>query len=132
MVPSKQLFTIRIGLVAGVAIFAGFTAYQRAQGMLPSVSGDSMLEMMRYVLWGLSLAAVFAAIFLKARIEGATAPGAHVKLTLIGWAFGEGVALFGTAQHFAGGPIAPMALGLLTFIVVLILLPVPQTPQKLD
>lgn len=126
MVPSKQLFTIRIALVAGVAAFAGLTAYQRARGMIPSVSGDSTLEMMRYVLWGLSLAAVFAAIFLKARIEGARAPGSQSTLVIIGWAFGEGVALFGTVQHFLGGPVATMALGLLTFVVVLILLPVPR------
>jgi len=130
-VPSKQLFVMRIALVSGVAMFAALATYQRTQGMRPDLSGSAMLDTMRYVLWGLALAAVFAAIFLKGRIEGAAAPGAHRTMTFIGWSFGEGVALFGTVQYFIGAPIATMALGLLTFAVVLILLPVPRDPQQL-
>jgi hypothetical protein len=46
-------------------------------------------------------------------------------MLVVGWALGEGVALFGTVQHFIGAPLVTMAVGLLTFVVVLLLLPIP-------
>jgi hypothetical protein len=47
-------------------------------------------------------------------------------LTLIGWSFGEGVALFGIILHFLGGPVASLAIGVVGFIFSLLLLPVPR------
>lgn len=125
--PIKQLFMIRIALVVGVAAFAALTAYQRARnpGAAEAMGSALPLDGMRYALWGLAGAAVAAALFLRGRIEAAD-PARRGAFLVIGWAFGEGVALFGTVQHFSGAPVATMAIGLLTFVVVLLLLPIPR------
>ena len=67
----------------------------------------------------------FAALFLRTRVEIAP-PARRGPVLVIGWALGEGVALFGIVQHFIGGPLSTMAIGLLTFVVVLLLLPIPR------
>ena len=126
---AKQLFIIRIALVAGVGAFAALAAFQRAR--MGHISFDLIaserpvpLDVLRYVLWGLAGMALAAAMFLRSRIEVAP-PAQRGAMLVVGWALGEGVALFGTVQHFIGAPLVTMAIGLLTFVVVLILLPVP-------
>lgn len=124
--PLKQLFLIRIALVTGVALFAALAAYQRSQGTLVAEALTSgPLANLRYVLWALAAGAVAAALFIKPKLEAAR-PAQRGSYLVIGWAFGEGVALFGTVQHFIGGPVSTMAIGLLTFVVVLLLLPIPR------
>ncbi len=125
----KQLFIIRIALLTGVALFAALATYQRSQGADSGLGGGPMLsgslENMRYVLWALAAAAVAAALFIKPKLEAAT-PARRGSYLVIGWAFGEGVALFGTVQHYIGGSVSTMAIGLMTFVVVLLLLPIPR------
>lgn len=126
---TKQLFIIRVALVAGVGAFAALAAYQRsrmgpmATDLMPA-DGAIPVETLRYVLWGLAGAAVAAALFLRTRIEVAP-PAQRGAMLVVGWALGEGVALFGTVQHFIGARLLTMAVGLLTFVVVLLLLPIP-------
>lgn len=124
--PVKQLFLIRIALVVGVAAFAALTAWQRTRNpaAADAMSGALPLETLRLVLWGLAGAALAAAFFLRTRMESA-APRLRGTYLVVGWAFGEGVALFGTVQHFVGAPVTTMAIGLLTFVVTLLLLPIP-------
>ncbi len=125
----KQLFIIRIALLTGVALFAALATYQRSQGADSGLGGGPMLsgslENMRYVLWALAAAAVAAALFIKPKLEAAK-PSQVAAFLIVGWSFGEGVALFGTVLHYAGGPMTTMAIGLLTFVVVLLLLPIPR------
>ena len=124
--PSRHLFIIRIALFAGVATFAALVLYQRSQGIETLGTGEpAIVNMMRYALWALSGTAVAAALFLRSRVESAS-PTQRGVMTVIGWALGEGVALFGVVLHFVGGPVRALAIGVLTFVVVLILLPVPQ------
>lgn len=125
--PSKQLFVIRIALMTGVFLFAGIVLYQRMNGVGPtSPLLDGMpLETMRYAFWVLVGASALTTLFLRPRIEAAPFPRKALP-TLVGWSFGEGVALFGTVIHYAGGPQSTLALGLLTFIFALLLLPVPR------
>jgi hypothetical protein len=128
-VRAKQLFIIRIALVTGVGAFAALSAFQRTR--MANVSVDLMtadgpvsLDYLRYALWALAGTAVAAATFLRTRIEVAP-PAQQGAMLIVGWALGEGVALFGTVQHFIGAPLVTMAVGLLTFVVVLLLLPIP-------
>lgn len=123
--PSRHLFIIRIALLTGVTAFAGLVVYQRSRGM-PTLGGESsMLDTLRFVLFGIAGAALAAAFFLRSRLEAAT-PASRSVMTVVGWAFGEGVALFGVVQHYLGAPVSTLAVGLMTFVLVLILLPVPQ------
>lgn len=124
--PSRHLFIIRIALLSGVAVFAGLVVYQRSAGMATLGAGDgSVLGTLRYALWALAGTAAAAALFLRSRIESAT-PAQRGMMTVVGWALAEGVALFGIMHHYLGGPISTLALGILTFVLVLVLLPVPR------
>ncbi|MDH5235212.1 MAG: hypothetical protein OEW77_09640 [Gemmatimonadota bacterium] len=122
--PSRHLFIIRIALLTGVTAFAALVVYERSHGMATLGDGTRMLDTMRYALFGLAGAALVAAFFLRSRTEAA-APATRGMLTVIGWAFGEGVALYGVVQHYLGAPVSTLAVGLMTFVLVLILLPVP-------
>jgi hypothetical protein len=124
--PSKQLYIIRIALMTGVFMFAGIVLYQRINGTdTNTFTSGFPLETARSVFWVLVGASALTTLFLRPRVEAA--PFARKALpTLIGWSFGEGVALFGTVLHFAGGPQSTLALGLLVFIFALLLLPVPR------
>lgn len=46
---------------------------------------------------------------------------------IVGWAPAEGAALRAVVQYVLGAPLAAMAVGVLTFAVVLLLLPIPDT-----
>lgn len=121
--PSKQLFLVRMGLAAGVFTFAGIALYQRSMGTANPIALP--IDTLRYVLWVLIGASALAAVFLRPKVEVA-APAQKGLLTLIGWSFGEGVALFGIVLHYAGGPVSLLALGLLAFVFALLMLPVPS------
>lgn len=125
--PSKQLYIIRIALMTGVFMFAGLVLYQRRDPTVaPGFVQGIPLEAMRYVLWVLVGASALTALVLRPRIETAP-PQRQALMTLIGWSFGEGVALLGIVMHFAGAPIASLSLGILAFVFALMLLPVPRS-----
>lgn len=123
--PSKQLFIIRIALMAGVFTFAGITLFQRASGSPLTVTTTLDVGMMRYVLWALVAASMLVTLVLQGQVQSAP-HNRRGLLTLIGWSFGEGVALFGIILHFLGGPVASLAIGVVGFIFSLLLLPVPR------
>jgi FtsH-binding integral membrane protein len=123
--PTRQLFIIRIALITGVAAFAAMVAYQRAQHPALGTGLPVPMELLRYALWGLCAAAVGAALFLRTRMGSAPAQRRGAYL-VVGWAFGEGVALFGSVQHYLGAARSTMMLGLVAFFTVLMLLPVPR------
>lgn len=123
--PSKQLFIVRVALMAGVFMFAGIALYQRATNTTTPQMVDVPVEALRYVLWVLVGASALASLFLKPRVEAAPY-GQKALLTLIGWSFGEGVALLGTILHYLGGPVSSLALGILAFVFALLILPVPR------
>lgn len=123
--PSKQLFIIRIALMAGVFTFAGITLLQRAQGTAVVIDSELNVGTMRYVLWALVAASMLVTLVLQGQVQSAP-PARRGLLTLIGWSFGEGVALFGIILHFMGGPVATLAIGVVSFVFSLLLLPVPR------
>lgn len=123
--PSKQLFIVRIALMTGVFMFAGIALYQRATSTAAPPVVDLPVEALRYALWVLVGASALATLFLKPRVEAAPY-GKKALFTLIGWSFGEGVALLGIILHYFGGPMTSLALGMLAFVFALLLLPVPR------
>jgi FtsH-binding integral membrane protein len=125
-VPSKQLYIIRIALMTGVFMFAGLVLYQRRDAAAANDLVQNLpLEALRYVLWVLVGASALTALILRPRIDSAP-PQRQALMTLIGWSFGEGVALLGIVMHFAGAPVSALSLGILAFVFALMLLPVPH------
>ncbi len=127
--PSRVLFMIRIAIAVGVGAFAAFTAFQRSRNPVsPEQFAQLPFDTLRLVLFGLAAACVLAALFLRTRMESSP-PARRRLMTIIGWSFGEGVALFGIVLHFVGAPVSTMGLGLLAFVLTLLLLPVPREPR---
>ena len=125
----RRIFLIRIALILGVAVFAALTVFQRTQGMIPDASDPDALrtlQMIRYAGWGYSAFAVAWAFFFRARVEAAMSEQQIHAALIVGWAPAEGAALLGVVQCFLGAPLAAMAIGVLTFAVVLLLLPIPD------
>ncbi len=126
----RSLFIIRIALLAGVVLFAGVTHWLHMQGRLPmpDEAGLRMLDTLRYVLWGVCAFAVAWAFIWKARAESAKDMAGVSTALIIAWAPGEAAGLLGCVIHFQGGPIAPMATGILAFVVVLLVARIPRLP----
>lgn len=126
----RRIFLIRIALIAGVAIFAALTAYQRMSGMIPDATDPDALrtlQMIQYASWAYSAFAVVLAFYFRSRVEAARSEQEIHTALIIGWAPAEGAALLAVVQYFLGAPLATMAVGVLAFAVVLLLLPIPDT-----
>jgi FtsH-binding integral membrane protein len=112
--------------MTGVFMFAGLVLYQRRDAAAANDLVQNLpLEALRYVLWVLVGASALTALILRPRIDSAP-PQRQALMTLIGWSFGEGVALLGIVMHFAGAPVSALSLGILAFVFALMLLPVPH------
>lgn len=127
----KQLFIIRIALLAGVAIFATLTVFLRQSGNLPAPDAETLerIGYMRYGVWGLSAFAVAWALLWKSRAEQAMTEQGTASSLIVAWAPGEGAAILAVVTHFLGGPVATMAFGVLAFVVVLLIARIP-TPSR--
>ncbi len=126
----RRLFLIRTALIGGVAVFAAITAYLRIQGGIPDATDPDTLKTLqaiRYVSWAFSAFAVVFALFFRGRVEAAKNEQDVKTALIVGWAPAQGAALHGIVQYFLGAPLVTMAVGVLTFAVVLLLLPIPDT-----
>lgn len=121
---ARNLFLIRMALIFGVFGFAAFT-YFRGAATSSNVDPAS-LEMLRYIFWGAAALAAAAALLIRTKVESAATPQQKGSLLIIGWAFGEGAALFGIVLHMIGGAVSSLALGLLLFTFTLTILPIPR------
>jgi hypothetical protein len=120
---ARNLLLIRMALVFGVFGFAIF-AYVAGAAKVPDLPAAA-LEPLRYVFWGVCAMAAAAALFVRGRVESAT-PQRKGAYLIIGWAFGEGAALFGIVLHMIGGAVSSLALGVLVFTFTLTVLTIPQ------
>lgn len=127
----RQVFIIRLALIAGVLMFAALTTFLRMQGRLPEPSEAlrANLAYFRYATWGAAAFALLWALFWKARAESAMTEGGVNRALIVGWAPGEATALLGIVTFFQGGPMASMVFGLLAFFVVLLVLRVPAASR---
>jgi hypothetical protein len=127
MSPEKTFFMIRLAMSLGVLLFAAVSFYTRSQG-----SGEGMvpevLERLRWATYGFSVAAIGVALVIKSALVGKSVEQQRT-LTIAGWAAGEAAALIAIVQHFQGGIVPTMVIGMLAFASVLVILPVPTTAR---
>ena len=98
--PFRNLFIIRIALMTGVFLFAGFAYFGPRLGIQGDTSFLDAAEGLRYVLWGFVAAAIAGALILRTRAE-AQPPERRGNYLIVGWALGEAAALFGTVRTWA-------------------------------
>ncbi|MBX3134108.1 MAG: hypothetical protein KF689_12075 [Gemmatimonadaceae bacterium] len=121
---ARNLFLIRTALILGVFGFAAFSYFRGAE-MVGNVDAAA-LEMLRYVFWGAAALAAVVAVLIRGRVESAATAQQKTSLLIVGWAFGEGAALFGIVLYMIGGAVSSLALGLLLFTFTLTILPIPR------
>jgi hypothetical protein len=123
--PQRNLFIIRTALMTGVFMFAAIAYFGPGLGMSPAFAFGEMASNLRFVLWGFLALAVIGTSLIRPRVELAP-PSRQAQYLIIGWALGEAAALFGIVMYMGGGGIAPLSLGLMTFVFTLVLLPIPR------
>ena len=120
--PVSTLKVIRLALLAGVVIFGFAIAYLSRTGALqpdPDVAGVLRLAFLPLALG--SVVGMMAVRSAQSRAE----PDRKGALAIIGWALGEGVALFGGVAWLVAGEMMLYLTGLGLMIVALLLVPVP-------
>jgi hypothetical protein len=122
MTPEKNIFIIRIAIAMGAVMFAALSLFLRAQE--PMVGDPDLMNTLRYVTFGIAVAAIGVALIVRAARVGKPIQQQY-SYTIGAWAAGEAAALIGCVQHFQGGTIPVMAIGFMAFATVFVLLPIP-------
>jgi len=117
----RTLAMTRISYVLGVLLFGGVTFWLQRQGRLPPpAASETTFRTIGYLIWPLGLAAILA---IRSRVGRQPVLAKRAPWLTLGWAIGEGVALFGAVRYFAFGDPRSFVEGLLFLVLALILLP---------
>lgn len=112
---------IRIAMLAGVFLFGSVIWFLHGQGSIETVPLDSTL---RYVFVGIMIAAAAGLMAVQRRHAAAADPQQVQTWTIIGWAVGEAVTLFGAVLYFLTGSVTPFLVGVGMLLVAFIMIPV--------
>lgn len=123
--PVRNLFIIRTALMTGVFLFAGVAYFGPRFGLEPRLNLVDSLDTLRYVSLAFIAVAVIGATAFRIRMEALPAAQQATPL-IVGWALGEAAALFGTVLYMGGSGVASLALGLMSFVFTLVVLPIPR------
>jgi hypothetical protein len=112
---ATTLRIVRFAMLTMLLLFVGF-AYVKHRNAQPDPSGGTDLSLLRWVGFGLCVAAIVAMAVLRGVRQRAPVE-ARGTYGLIGSAVAEGAALFGGIYYFLGGDLAVFAIGLLVFLL---------------
>ncbi|HYW09669.1 MAG TPA: hypothetical protein VE913_22085 [Longimicrobium sp.] len=110
---------IRASLVASVLVFLAVTSQLRH----PESEGTLSVG---YAATGAGFLSLAAIALVRARSRVAATRADRATLCIVGWAIGEGVALFGAVSYFLGNEPVWSAAGMVAFAVALVALPIPE------
>jgi hypothetical protein len=116
---TAKLGVIRVAMLAGVLSFGAVSWFVRRQGTAPASTVDpGLLGIAGSVIWGLAVLGILVLFLLLRNRE---TPARRSAFSIIGWALGESVALFGGVYLFLiGDPkwfLAGLTALLLTFFI---------------
>jgi hypothetical protein len=114
--------TIRFAMLLGVLLFGGVVYFSRLSEDAPVLTPEK-LRQFRWIGQGLWVVAVGGSAFAFQRFNTSDAPSHRQTWSIIGWALGETVALFGAVVWYLGGSPAWYVPGLLFFLITLLVLP---------
>ncbi|HEU4559206.1 MAG TPA: hypothetical protein VFS20_15215 [Longimicrobium sp.] len=106
---------VRFAMLTMLLLFVGVTWFVHRNAP-PDPSGAANLSSLRWVGFGLCVAAIVAMAVLRGVRQRAPVE-ARGTYGLIGSAFGEAAALFGGVYYFLGGDLVVFAIGLLVFLL---------------
>lgn len=120
--PAATLGVIRIALLTGVLMFGGITWFMQRGADWSPADGDS-LRLLRIGMLATWVVAVLLLLVLRARL-GRLTEAAGRSMLIIGWAIGEGAALFGAVYYFLSGQAEWYIAGLFVMLAAFILFPI--------
>ena len=123
---AAALAIIRLALLLGVLAFGAATTYivNRGEWRPPRADSLNTLRTVGIVLWVLAIVGVAFLRFRGTRIArraGAAAP------SIIGWAIGEAIALFGGVHYFLTAQPAWYLNGVLFLVATFVMFPIRRT-----
>lgn len=116
------LAAIRVALLLGVLLFGAITMFLHRRGLWAPASVES-LETLRLIGIGTWAFAVIGVIVLRARGLGSSVE-TGAEPSIIGWAIGEAVAMFGAVQYFLSGRPAWYINGVLFLLATFVIFPI--------
>jgi hypothetical protein len=121
----SPLYAIRLAMLGGVLLFGGVCwMLQRTPDWSPAPTADlNALRVVARVLWAAAVAGVII-LFLRAR--GVTQAARLSTLSILAWALGEMVALYGGAVYFLTGIASWYVAGVAFLAIVLTAMPGPR------
>jgi hypothetical protein len=112
---------LRMAMLAGVFLFGSVSWFLHGQGSIETVPLDSLL---RNLFVGIMVAAAVGLMIVQRRHAAAADPQQIQSWTIVGWAVGEGVALFGAVLYFLTGSVTPFLVGVGMLLVAFMMIPV--------
>jgi hypothetical protein len=121
----SPLYAIRLAMLGGVLLFGGVCwMLQRTPDWSPAPNVDlNALRMVARGMWALAIAGVVF-LFLRARRE--THPARLSSLSIVAWALGEMVALYGGVVYFLTGAARWYVAGVIFLALLLTIMPGPR------
>ncbi len=122
----QTLNIVRLALLTGVLGFGAYGWFSTRNGGLSESLDPEVARVFQYAFIALFLGVMagMAAIRRKA-LDGETF-AKKAQFSLIGYALGEGVALFGGVYLLVSGSMTLYLAGLLVFLLAFVLFPIPE------
>ncbi|MBK8248026.1 MAG: hypothetical protein IPK85_11585 [Gemmatimonadetes bacterium] len=114
--------TIRFAMLLGVLLFGGVVYASRLSPDAPTLTAD-MLRQLRWIGQGLWVMAIGGSAFALQQYHKSEASSHRQTWSIIGWALGETVALFGAVVWFLGGSPVWYIPGLLFLLITFMAFP---------
>ena len=119
------LAIIRIALLLGVLLLGATILFIQRRGTWSAAPAES-LETLRMIGTGLWIVAIIAVIWLRLRGTGRASRSSGRDASIIGWAIGEAVALFGGVYYLMSGRHTWYIYGLLFLVLTFVIFPIAR------
>lgn len=120
----QTLRIIRFALLSGLLLFGAVAFFMANEGGMGGAGNEEFFSTLLMVFFGLAAAEGAVMYFIHQRWKQAETFQQKANFSIIGWALGEGLALFGAVILLLGGSTLPFLCGLVFFGMAWMLFPV--------
>jgi hypothetical protein len=125
--PISQYRIIRTALVTGVVLFGLIVWYLSGQRTIEPLEAG-VVRALQLAFGGLALGGLTAVAVVRSAQSKAKTVAQQGTLAVVGWAVGEGIALFGGVIYLLTTQPALYLVGLVVFLATLVMVPAPEVP----
>ena len=118
----QALRIVRFALVSGIAGFLIVALFVP----LETRPDPSLVQLLTYLTFAFSAAAIAGALVLRGLVEKAATLAEAARYCIVAWALGESGAVLGVVTLFLSGTWPAAAAGIIAFLAVLTLVPIPD------